>query len=505
MTKKSENLDVRQIKKIIIVGGGSSGWMTACLMNARLNENKDRPIKITLIEAPDIPVIGVGEATVPSIRRTLQAIGISEKDFMRGADATFKSLIRFENWNEGEHFDHPFDRRERPQSDPAILSWLSRHKGGGEDFSNQFSILSNTSTRMLAPKAIGWPDYQSTFPYAYHLDAAKLGKVLTEFGTTRGIQHILAKIVTVEISGAGDISALVGEDGEKFQADLYIDCTGFSARLAGQIMPETQDYSKHLLCDRAATMSVPYEVYCPEHILPFTSANARSAGWLWDINLRSRRSLGYVHSSAHISTEEAETELRQIEGAHANDLPVKHIRFKSYKRKQSWHRNCLAIGLADGFVEPLESTGLYMTQFAAQSVADILRLNARYTPATTAQFNRLMQSLFDEVLGYVALHYLTSKRRDTAFWRAATDIDRAPSHLQYLLEEWKRRPPHDMDLLANHRLFSLESYEYLLFGMGYISECDFKAKPANFNQQEALDKCYAKLPLHEAWLAQMLG
>ena len=497
--------DPKRVESIIVVGGGSSGWMTACLINSRLNEGGHNPVKITLIEAPDIPVIGVGEATVPSIRRTLQAIGISEKDFMKGADATFKSLIRFEGWNKDEHFDHPFDRRERPQSDPALLSWLAKNEVGGEAFSNQFSILSNTSTNLLAPKALGWPDYQSTFPYAYHLDAVKLGQVLTEFGINHGIDHKLTKIEAVNLNEAGEITSLVSEEGDEFSADLYIDCTGFSARLASKVMSETQEYSDTLLCDRAVTMSVPYEVFRPDHILPYTSAKACDAGWLWDINLRSRRSLGYVHSSAHISADEAEAELQKMEGPHADAVEAKHIRFKTYKRKQSWSQNCIAIGLADGFVEPLESTGLYMMQFAAQSVADILRFGHRYTPETTHQFNRLMQNLFDEILGYVALHYLTSKRRDTQFWIDATRDERIPHHLKYLLSEWKRRPPHDMDLLQTHRLFSLESYEYLLIGMGFMTDGDINAKHTAFDNSDALRKCYAKLPLHEDWLNQAIG
>lgn len=501
----AENADNKKVETIIVVGGGSSGWMTACLLNARLNEDPQRPVKITLIEAPNIPVIGVGEATVPSIRRTLKAIGISESRFMTGADATFKSLIRFEDWNKGEHFDHPFDRRERPNTDPAVLSWLAKNKVGGEHFSNQFSILSNTSTKGLAPKAMGWPEYQSTFPYAYHLDAVKLGKVLTEFGAENGIAHKLAKIVNVEMSETGDIEALVDEEGTSYTADLYVDCTGFSAHLAKHIMPETQDYSEQLLCDGAVTMSVPYEIHRPDSILPYTSAKALGAGWLWDINLRSRRSLGYVHSSAHLSSEDAEADLRKIEGPHTDDIEVKHIRFKTYKRSKSWHRNCLAIGLADGFVEPLESTGLYMMQFAAQSVADILRFNRRFEPATTSQFNKLMQTLFDEILGYVALHYLTSKRRDTPFWEEATAANRAPAALQNLLQEWKKRPPHDIDLLSTHRLFSLESYEYLLFGMGYMSEGDINAAPMAFDLTETLTKCYAKFPMHEDWLTGTLG
>ena len=501
----NSDTNIRRVTSVIIVGGGSSGWMTACLLNSRLNTQSGLNIDITLIEAPNIPTIGVGEATVPSIRRTLLSIGISEADFMRGTDATFKTLIRFENWNEGQSFDHPFDRRERPQTDAAVRHWLSeRGQKGGMEFGQSFSILSNTSSRLLAPKAIGWPEYQSTFPYAYHLDAAKLGALLADFGTKNGIKRVLAKIQSVERNEMGNISKVVDENGQIYSADLYIDCTGFSARLAGKLAPETQDYSKHLICDHAATTSVSYDLYRPEHILPYTSASAKSAGWLWDINLQSRRSLGYVYSSNHITPEGAEAELIRGEGSHSDSLSIRHIKFKTYKRKKAWAGNCIAIGLSDGFVEPLESTGLYMMQFAAQSLADSLQLSPTVTEGTALQFNRLMQTLFEEIIGYVSLHYLTSARRDTSFWRDATDHERIPDGLKYLFEEWKRRPPHDMDMLSNHRLFSLESYEYLLFGMGFGGKPGGNVVATNFSLQDAIEKCYTKLPPHETWLKQSL-
>ncbi len=495
--------DFQKVESILIVGGGSAGWITANLLNARLNDGSGPPVKITLVEAPDIPVIGVGEATVPSIRRTMNIMGVSEKDLMRATDATFKSLIRFKDWNLGEEFDHPFDRRERPDTDAAILSWLQNQQAGNA-FAQDFSILSNTAERMLAPKAVEWADYQSPFPYAYHLDAVKLAAMLTEFGAARGIQHRLAKIVEVKENERGDIATLTDEEGREYAADLYIDCTGFAARLASKTSPDEIDYSNNLLCDSAVTMNVSYEAWRPDHILPYTTAHALGHGWVWDINLQGRRGMGYVYSSSHIDRKDAEVEFRKFEGPHTEGIEAGHIRFKTYKRVNAWTGNCISIGLSDGFVEPLESTGLYMMQFAAQRLAEDLRPNRRFSNAMSAHFNQLMRTLYEEIIGYVTLHYVTSNRRDTGFWRDATDFDRVPRHLENLMEIWKTRPVTDTDLLIHHRLFSLESYEYLLFGMSYFQGEVPKGPASNFSLKPALEKCYARLPKHENWLAQSL-
>ena len=493
----------RNVKSILIVGGGTAGWITANLLNARLNDGSGPQVKITLIEAPDIPIIGVGEATVPSIRRTLSVIGINEREFMQATDATFKSMIRFKDWNLGEAFDHPFDRRERPQTDMAVQSWL-QDRQSGNDFAKQFSILSNTAASLLAPTAIGWPEYQSPFPYAYHIDAVKLAALLTKFGKERGIVHKLSRIEDVQIEENGDIQSLRDMHGQEYKADLYVDCTGFSARLASKVSPAEIDFSNNLLCDSAVTMNVPYEAWRPEHILPYTSAYALGYGWVWDINLAGRRGMGYVYSSAHLDKAQAERDFRAFEGLHSQDIVSGHIRFKTYKRVNAWKGNCVSVGLSDGFVEPLESTGLYMTQFAAQRLAEDLRANRHFSNAVAEQFNSLLRTLYEEIIGYVALHYVTSSRRDTDFWHDATDPDRIPSHLANLMDIWKRRPVTDTDLLIHHRLFSLESYEYLLFGMDY-----YKGTPAGegrsaYSLHDALQKCYAKLPKHEDWLEQCL-
>ncbi len=494
---------MEMIRSILLVGGGSAGWISANLLHAILNDGTRPAIEITLVEAADIPTIGVGEATVPSIRRTLQTIGLPEAQFMSASDATFKNLIRFVDWNRGETFDHPFDRRLRPDTDEAARAWPGSGRAA-QSFAKSFSVLSNTSDRNLAPKALGWPDYASTFPYAYHLDAIKLAALLAKVGVARGIRHRIANVTDAQIDAQGDIQCIHTDQGETLQADLYIDCTGFRGALIGEMLGVGKaSWGDKLLCDRAVTMQVPYSVFQPDRLRPYTLATARSAGWSWDINLQNRRGIGYVYSSRFISDADAEQEFRAAEGAHAQDIPARIIEFASVKRDASWAGNCVAIGLADGFLEPLESSGLYMIEFAAEALADLVPYAGQDLAVARQSFNQRMRALYEEVAEYINLHYVTSARRDTAFWQAATHEDAIVETLRNNLELWRMKAPTDLDFLTTRRLFSLESYEYLLHGMGFTNDGKTDAGKPLPEIRGMLEKCYAKLPRHETWLASL--
>lgn len=487
------------VRSIVIVGGGSSGWITANILAAHFEGMADRAPQITLIESPLIPTVGVGEATVPSIRKTLAKIGLSEPDFMASTDATFKTLIRFIDWNKGEEFDHPFDKRLRPDTDEVVETWKSGQ--GTVAYDRAFSVLSCLASELRAPKAVNWPDYQSPFPYAYHLDAFLLAKRLTEIGISRGVQHVLANVTNVEHGEDGRINSVKTDKETEHSADLFVDCTGFRALLIGEALRvPKRNWSDALLCDRAANMNVPYDVFQPT-VKAYTVAIARSSGWQWDINLRSRRGLGYVYSSAFQSAESAEAELRAAEGPHAADLPIRHIKFESTKRARSWAKNCVAIGLSDGFLEPLESSGLYMVQFAGHALAEAI-LDYTHSPdATRNLFNESIEKLYEEVADYLNLHYVTSTRRDTEFWRAATSREAILPSVSDRLEVWKHRAPNDRDFSSALRLFSLQSHEYLLFGMGYSSSQTGNIRQAP-DLTDILAKSREKLPTQENWLAQ---
>lgn len=485
------------VQSIVVVGGGSAGWITANLLNAHC-QRAGRKTQITLVESPDIPTIGVGEATVPTIRRTLNDIGLPEQDVLVSAEATFKTLIRFKDWNLGESYDHPFDRRRRPQTDSAVGRWSAQNN---LPFDRSFSAITQLADHNIAPKSPRHPQYQGSFPYAYHLDAIKLANRLAAFGRERGIAHMLANVTDVAVSPEGLIESVQTDRGETLTADLYIDCTGFrSALLGGALGVKMKSFAKYLLCDRAVTMRIPYDVHAPPRILTYTQATARDAGWQWDINLQTRRGIGYVYSSSFLSDAAAEAALRQHEGPHSDKLEARHIRFASGKRQLSWKGNCVAVGLSDGFLEPLESSGLYLIEFAGLAIATMLDDFSVAPQATARYYNRITDELYDEILGFLNLHYVTSKRRDTPFWRAATADDAVLDDLRDRLELWKRRSPTQFDFPGADRLFAQDSYEFVLHGMKYV-DGRVTGQVQVPDMRELIAKSRGELPEHDAFLA----
>ncbi|HPE48602.1 MAG TPA: tryptophan 7-halogenase [Hyphomonas sp.] len=484
------------VQSILVVGGGSAGWITANLLNAQLRR-AGRDTRITLVESPDIPAIGVGEATVPSIRRTMSLIGILEQDLMSSAEATFKTLIRFADWNPGETYDHPFDRRDRARTDAAAEAWTADN---GLPFDRTFSVLSQIADDNLAPKTPQTPQYLANFPYAYHLDAIRLANRLSGFGRERGIAHKLCNIRDVRVTPEGAIASVLTDEGEELTADLYVDCTGFrSMLLGGALGVKTKSFARHLLCDRAVTMRVPYDVYRPERIRTYTLATAREAGWQWDINLQTRRGIGYVYSSQFLSEDAAETALRQMEGPHSEALEARHIRFTSGKHEVSWKGNCVAIGLSDGFLEPLESSGLYMIEFAALALSTMVADYAHAPGATIRSYNKMIGDLYDEVLGFLNLHYVLSKRRDTPFWQAATADEVIVDDLRDRIEFWRHRSPNPFDFLGADRLFGQDSYEFIVHGLKHTAGPARSAPPLP-DHREIVARCQREFPKHEAYL-----
>jgi tryptophan 7-halogenase len=524
-------------KRVLIVGGGSSGWTAAAYLNAALNIGDQKVAEISLVESPDVPRIGVGEATVPFIKQSLSVIGIDELDFMKAVDGTFKQSIRYVNWldNKRDSYHHPFSRYGARLGNEAGRRWLMSDRS--MPFMNTISAQPALCEMGLAPKMLGNEDSGLPILYAFHMDALKFADYLRAFSTTRGVTHYLDHVTSVDMHENGNIAAVQTRSGKRLEADLFVDSTGFAAELIEKKLGVGfTDCSQWLLCDRAVTMNVPYEHYYPGYVRPCTTATALSAGWVWEIPLQNRRSLGYVHSSAHISDEDAEKELRAFEGDHAESLPSRIVNFKVGRREQPWTANCVAIGLSGGFIEPLESTGLYLSQVASDLLAEHFPYTDDMAPLAF-RFNRITQNRFYEILDFINMHYCLTRRTDTEFWREVGRPEMINDRLRAKLDYWRIKPPsasdfedqffpghRDMQLesgepfgdirypIDNGRLWNHHSYEAILYGMDFLrDECREwygENRPGPLVRRKVLGAIKAardKLPPHDVWLKRMVG
>jgi tryptophan halogenase len=526
-----------EAKRLLIVGGGSAGWSAAAYLNAALNRDGQHVVDIALIESPDVPRIGVGEATIPDINHILAVIGIDEREFMKAVDGTFKQSIRYVNWldNRGEFYHHPFSRYRHTPIDTSAQRWLRSDRS--IPFMETVSAQPVICELGLSPKMVGEWGVGGPLKYAFHMNALKFADYLCEHSKARGVRHYLDHLTGVEIAENGHIAAISTKGGERFEADLFVDCTGFAALLIEkELSVGFADCSRWLLCDRATTMHVPYERHYPGYVRPYTTATALSAGWVWDIPQQSTRSLGYVHSSAFIDDDDAEKELRKFEGSHAEALPARIVKFKVGLREKAWAGNCVAIGLAGGFIEPLESTGLYLSHLASVMLAEHFPHHGDMAPMAY-RFNRIMANRFYEILDFINMHYCLTRRTDSEFWREVQKPQRITDRLRAKFEYWKIKPPSMTDfedqffpgmpdaplassnLPGDHRspidtagLWNFKSYEAILYGMDFLAdECrerygENRPRPAVHRRiLETLMHAQEKLPAHDVWLQRMVG
>lgn len=524
-------------KRVLIVGGGSAGWIAAAYLNAALNCNGQRIADIGLIESPDVPRIGVGEATIPNINHILAVIGIDEQEFMKRVDGTFKQSIKYVSWldNQGDYYHHPFSRYRPGPIDWTAHNWLRSDRS--IPFAETVSSQPIICELGLAPQMLGSGDLGAPLTYAFHMNALKFADYLKELATARGVTHYVDHVVDVAMTEEGDIAALQTKAGQRLDADLFIDCTGFAAILIEKKLGvKWIDCSQWLLCDRAVTMHVPYEHHFPGRVRPYTTATALSAGWVWDIPLQGKRSLGYVHSSAFLDVDAAEHELRAFEGIHAESLDSRIVKFKVGHREKAWARNCVAIGLAGSFIEPLESTGLYLSDLATVMLTEYFPYGNDMEPLAF-RFNRIMANRFYEILDFINMHYCLTRRTDSEFWREIRRPERINDRLNAKLEFWRNKPPSAADfedqffpgqpitslpsggIPGDHRspidtagLWNHESYEAILYGMQFLdTECDEwfgtnRPKPRVLKQiLEVLALAPRKLLPHHVWLQRVLG
>ncbi|USQ98040.1 tryptophan halogenase family protein [Caulobacter sp. RL271] len=469
---------VRPVKNIVIVGGGTAGWLTAGLIAAKHKARRSTGFTVTLVESPNTPIIGVGEGTWPTLRTSLAKIGVSETDFFRECDAAFKQGAKFARWTTGAADDAYYHPLMLPQGFSQVNlapHWLTA--ASDQSFCDAVTPQGRLCDDGLAPKTITSAPYQGAANYAYHLDAGKFAPFLQRHCCEKlGVRHVLADVRSVALAEDGDIRAILTEQHGEIEGDLFVDCTGFRSLLLGEALGVPfRDCGDVLFCDTALAIQVPYE-HENSPIASHTISTAQSAGWIWDISLPTRRGTGHVYSSRHISDEDAERELRAYLGPASRDLPARKIAIRSGHRETFWKRNCVAVGLAAGFLEPLEASAIVLIELSAKLISEQMPACREVMDVVAARFNATTHYRWGRIIDFLKLHYVLSKREDTAFWRDNRARETVPDRLADLLLLWRHQGPwlHDEFDRADE-VFPAASYQYVLYGMGFRTEVEPEA------------------------------
>jgi tryptophan halogenase len=398
--------------RVVVLGGGTAGWMSA----AGLAKLLGPLVEVVLVESEDIGIVGVGEATLPHIRGFVEKLGIDEATFMQATHATYKLGIDFQDFGRiGESYVHPFGTfGEEVAGVPFHHYWLELQRQGLAEPIGHYSLAVTAALagKFRPPTTDG--TLNSTYGYAYQFDATLFGPFLREHGKTLGVERIEGKVVEVrQDSESGDVTALVLESGQELAGDVFVDCSGFrSLLLGGTLAEEWEDWSKWLPTDRAAALPCSH---VSEDFNPVTSAIAMSAGWRWRIPLQHRMGNGYVFSSQFLSEDEAcAAILGAVDGKPLADPRV--LRFRAGRRKASWQKNVIAVGLSSGFLEPLESTSIYLSQMAITYLIELFPLGGNIDPRDRDEFNRLVDMEYDRVRDFLILHFHATTRDDSEFW-----------------------------------------------------------------------------------------
>ncbi|MDO8343473.1 MAG: tryptophan 7-halogenase [Cellvibrio sp.] len=488
------------IRKVVIVGGGTAGWMCAAALSRVLDLQQ---VAVTLVESDDIRTIGVGEATIPTLRDFNRLLGIDEADFVRKTQGTFKLGIEFDGWGQlGESYIHPFGSfgLDRPEVRFHQM-WLKLRalEGGAGDISDyNLSLVTARLNRFNPP---GNKGLLSTLRHAYHLDANLYGIYLREYAEARGVNRLQGTITGVTQGDDGFVKSVVLSDGHHIDGELFIDCSGFRALLIEDTLKVGYvDWNQWLTCDRA--IAVPSESTGP--LRPYTCAMADEAGWRWRIPLQHRMGNGYVYSSAYLDDEAAKQRLlATLEGQPLAE--PRQLKFKAGHRSKLWEKNVVAIGLSGGFLEPLESTSIHLIQMG---IARLLLLfpDKDFKPALREEFNRLSLLEYEQIRDFIILHYKATRRDDSAFWRYCRDM-KIPDSLQQKFDLFRAG---GRIIRFKDELFAENSWLAVMLGQGIIPEgydpvADSipvdEMRTAILTFKAAVLKTAQSLPEHAAYIA----
>jgi len=493
---------VSPVRSICIVGGGTAGWLTAGIIAARHRTD----LQITLIESETIGIVGVGEGTWPTMRTTLKKIGISETEFFRQCNTSFKQGAKFARWTTGEPSDFYYHPLVLPEGFPSLdlapfWTKYSEEHAQAPSFSNAVCYQEAVCELGLAPKLITSPEYAGIANYAYHLDAGRFASFIREHCVANlGVRHVVDEVTGVGRTEGGDIAYVETARSGRLSGDLFVDCSGFRALLLGQALEVPfVDCSDVLFIDRALAVQVPYENE-QSNITPYTVSTAQKNGWVWDIGLQSRRGVGYVFSSKHTTTDAALGELRAYVGQEHDHLQPREIKITPGHRETFWKGNCVAVGLSGGFLEPLEASALVLIELSAEMISGLMPATRETMDIVARRFNETTRYRWDRIIDFLKLHYILSRRTDSAFWIDNRDPASIPASLREQMELWRYRAPGDQDFMSNSEMFPAASYQYVLFGMGFRMqtrgaglERDPGSAQRAFAQNEALKVKWTRL------------
>ncbi len=464
-----------KLKHIAIVGGGTAGWLTAGILAAEHHSLHKKGVKVSLIESPEVKTVGVGEGTWPTMRATLQKIGISEQEFVSCCDASFKQASKFVNWVNGDDsYYHPFVAPHGFGHCNIVKYW--QQSSPETNFSEAVSFQSQLCEYKLAPKQVSTPEYAAVANYGYHLNAGKFAELLRKHCTNRlGVKHVSDHVTAVNGDVDSNIESLSTKLNGDISADLFIDCSGLNSILLAQHYNiGFIDKADVLFNDRALAVHVPYDVNNND-IDSNTISTALANGWVWDIALPSRRGVGYVYSSKYQSEADAIAELKQYIAKTTSMPQLDNVEFKKIQirpgyREKFWHKNCVAVGMAAGFLEPLEASALALVELSANMISKELPTELSIMDLTEERFNKRFHYRWERIVEFLKLHYVLSKRKDSQYWLDNRNANTIPDRLQKQLRLWQFQAPSYNDFTEIEEIFPPASYQYILYGMGFITE-----------------------------------
>lgn len=480
-------------QKVVIAGGGTAGWMAA----AALGKVLEKVCDVTLVESDAIGTIGVGEATIPTLVTYNRLLGVDEAKWMAAVSGTFKLGIAFENWTDlGHRYIHSFGITGKDHWTAGFQHFWHRGKelGIAEDFGNYcLELIAAEQERFAHLPDLG-------LNYAFHIDATAYAGLLRGLAEHHGVKRREGKIAEVRRNAEGDLESLVLEDGSVIEGDVFVDCTGFRALLIGETLGVGyEDWTHWLPCDRAIAL----QTKSTRHPRPYTRSIAHEAGWRWQIPLQHRTGNGIVFCSRYMSEDEARAKLlAEVEGEALTEPRV--IRFRTGSRRMHWHRNCVAVGLSSGFIEPLESTSIHMIQRSVMRLMQMIP-RGRFEQSSVDEFNKQTAYELEHIRDFIILHYHLTNRIDTPFWRhcRTMDIPETLRHRMRLFRETGRV------FRANDELFAENSWTQVMLGQGLMPRSHHPVADVMSEEEmrrflshitENVNRTVAGLPMHQAYL-----